>query len=135
MKKKIIFLIFLIVLLIGYLLIGDYYHVFLFCPIKKFLGLYCPGCGVTRMLLSILKGEFYQAFRYNPLLFVCLPFFIFYYIDYLYCFSKRKRSILHKAEPGIWYFLIAIFLIYGVLRNISGFDFLKPTVLVAMLDL
>ncbi len=129
MKKKIISLVLLLLLLIGYLLLGNHYHIFLFCPIRKIIGLYCPGCGVTRMLLSILKGQFYQAFRYNPLLFLSLPFLILYYIDYLYCLSKEKKSKIHMLEPRIWYFLIAIFLLYGVLRNIPFFDFLKPTLI------
>lgn len=128
MKKKLIIPIILIILLICYLFIGDYFHVFLFCPIKKFLGLYCPGCGVTRMLLSMLKGNFYQAFRYNPLLFLGLPFFCFYYCYYLYFSLTKAKNKLSFFEPGIWYFLIIIFVIYGILRNISFFDFLQPTI-------
>lgn len=42
------------------------------CWFRKKLGLYCPGCGGTRMVQSILKLDFYQAFRYNPLVFVLL---------------------------------------------------------------
>ena len=128
MKKKLIISIGLIILLVCYLVIGDYFQLFLFCPIKKFLGLYCPGCGVTRMLLSMLKGNFYQAFRYNPLLFLGLPFFSFYYCYYLYCFFAARKNKFSSLEPGIWYFLITIFVVYGVLRNISFFDFLQPTI-------
>lgn len=79
------------------------------------------------MLLSLLKGQLYQAFRYNPLIFITLPFFIIYYIDYLYALYKNKKNKLHVLEPSIWYVLIGIFLIYGILRNIPLFDFLKPT--------
>jgi len=128
MKKRVLIFFFLFVLLIFYLLIGDYFHIYLFCPIKKFLGLYCPGCGVTRMCLSILKGEFYQAFRYNPLVFLCLPFFLLYYLDFLYQSSRQKKSRLSFLEPGIWYFLIFLFFTYGILRNIPLFDFLQPTI-------
>lgn len=129
MKKKLITILILILLLIAYLLIGDYFHIYIFCPIKKITGFYCPGCGVTRMCLSILKGNFYQAFRYNPLIFLLLPFFILYYLDYLVRLYKGKKPIFQHLEPGIWYFLIIVFLIYGVLRNIPFFDFLKPTII------
>lgn len=128
MKKKLITSLCCIVLLINYLLLGDYFGIYLFCPIRKFLGLYCPGCGVTRMLLSLLKGNFYQAFRYNPLVFVLLPFLITYYLDYLYSFFKNKKTKFHVLEPSAWYVLIGIFLIYGILRNFPFFEFLKPTV-------
>ena len=43
------------------------------CPIHEILGLECPGCGGTRMALAIMELDFYQAFRYNPFLFVTLP--------------------------------------------------------------
>ncbi len=129
MRKKIIFIIIIVVGLVCYLLLGDYFHFYLFCPIKKITGLYCPGCGVTRMLLSILKGEFYQAFRYNPLIFICLPLFLLYYLDYTYSTIKKKKPRIHTLEPGIWYFLITVFIIYGVLRNIPLFDILKPTII------
>ncbi len=128
MRNKIIKLLLLFVLLIVYLLVGNYFHIYLACPIKKFTGLYCPGCGVTRMLLNILKGNFYQAFRYNVLVFISLPFFFFYYLYHLYCLSKNKTSKIQQLEPGIWYFLIVIFLIYGILRNISFFEFLRPLI-------
>lgn len=129
MKKRLFVLFLLMLLLIIYLLVGEYFHIYLFCPIKKVLGLYCPGCGVTRMCLSILKGQFYQAFRYNPLVFVSLPFFCFYYLEYLYCLSKGKKTRFALLEPGIWYVLIFVFFVYGILRNLPFFDFLKPTVL------
>ncbi len=127
MKKKLITNFLWLILLIIYLLVGSHFNIYLFCPIKKVTGLYCPGCGVTRMLLSLLKGQLYQAFRYNPLIFITLPFFIIYYIDYLYALYKNKKNKLHVLEPNIWYVLIGIFLIYGILRNIPLFDFLKPT--------
>ena len=81
------------------------------------------------MLLSILDGNFKQAFRYNPLLFIFMPFILGYFIEELVVSIQNKPSIIEKLEPYIWYVLIGIFGIYGILRNIPLFDFLKPTVL------
>jgi Protein of unknown function (DUF2752) len=33
------------------------------CPVKSALGIPCPGCGLTRASLALLKGEFAAAFR------------------------------------------------------------------------
>lgn len=30
-------------------------------------GLYCPGCGGTRAVRSLLKGDLWMSFRYHPL--------------------------------------------------------------------
>ena len=43
------------------------------CPIKYVLGVSCPGCGMTRAVLSLLRGDLAAAFYYHPLwLFVAL---------------------------------------------------------------
>jgi hypothetical protein len=33
------------------------------CPVKSALGIPCPGCGLTRATVSLLRGEFAAAFR------------------------------------------------------------------------
>lgn len=116
----------LLILFLTYLLVSKYLNIYLFCPFHKITGLYCPGCGITRMFLSILTGDFYQAFRYNSLVFISLPIMIFLYINNL---LYPKKAIIKKIPSNIWYLTIAIFLIYGVLRNIPFFDFLAPTLL------
>ena len=39
------------------------------CLIKLFCGFPCPGCGMTRALQSLIKGDFKLAYFYNPLIF------------------------------------------------------------------
>lgn len=120
MKKNLIILFLLII----YLLISSSIHFYIPCPIKTITGFYCPGCGLTRMLLSLLKLDFYKAFRYNPLLFISLPIGIYLYIDFL---IKKDKSLYKKIPEKVWYIVIVIFIIYGILRNIPAFDFLAPT--------
>ena len=124
MKKKILISSTLLVLLITYLYLGNEFHIYIDCPIKKITGLNCPGCGITRMLLSILQLDFYQAFRYNPLLFICLPFFIFFYLESI---ISKKEPLYNKIPTKVWIIIIIVFIIYGILRNIPFFDFLAPT--------
>ena len=70
------------------------------------------------MLISILKLDFYQAFRYNPLLFILLPIAIFFYIDNLYCIYKNKNPLYKKINTKVWTVLLIILIIYGIVRNI-----------------
>jgi len=121
MKKLLVF----ISLLLTYILLGSVFHIYIFCPINEFTGLHCPGCGITRMLLSILKLDFYQAFRYNPLLFVMFPFFIFLLIDEIISEFKNKKSILKKIPNKYTYTFIFVLILYGILRNII--PYLAPT--------
>ena len=83
------------------------------------------GCGVTRMIKSILKFDFYQAFRYNPLCFILfiisIPYFIYKTIIYI------KTGNIKLPSLKLLIIIIVILFIYMVLRNIPKFDYLIPT--------
>lgn len=76
------------------------------------------------MLLSIIKLDFKKAFSYNQLLFILLPFGIFLFIESIISDIKNRTPLYKKINNIVWYILIAILLIYGVLRNI--FPVLAP---------
>lgn len=89
------------------------------CPIKHVTGFDCPGCGMTRLSLSLLEGDLYQAFRYNSLIFILLPLFIVYY----YSVSKGKK----KMSDYLLYSMLIMTVLFGILRNVPMFSFLAPT--------
>ena len=47
------------------------------CPTALFLGIPCPGCGLTRATLALLRGDVAGALRLHPLVFVLAPLFAF----------------------------------------------------------
>lgn len=100
------------------------------CLFYKLTNLYCPGCGLTRMLISLIHLDFYQAFRYNPLLFCYLPFIMILTIDFICKWIQDKQNYLYTKIPNFIY-LVLIFLTigFGLLRNIPQFSYLKPTVI------
>lgn len=91
------------------------------CVFNKITGFYCPGCGMTRAVHSILRFDFYQALRFNALIFIISPIFIFY------CLSNyRGNTNLAKA---ILILMIVIALGYGIIRNTVAFSYLAPITL------
>lgn len=44
------------------------------CLFHEFTGLHCPGCGMTRAAHASLHGRFAEAFRFNPVGMMLLPF-------------------------------------------------------------
>lgn len=43
------------------------------CPFSFFVGLPCPGCGLSRATFALLRGDVHAAFAAHPLVFVALP--------------------------------------------------------------
>ena len=94
------------------------------CIFYKITGLYCPGCGITRLLFALVNLEFYESFKYNPWIFILIVLGLFYLICKLFIFLKFKKII--KIPNYVYITLIIISIIFGIFRNIPSFDFLGP---------
>lgn len=96
------------------------------CIFHSITGFYCPGCGVTRMCVNIIKLDFYNAFRSNPAVFCIIPILVAIFIRkgiYMLKYGEYKKE---KWINIIEIILIAIMIIFGILRNIPAFYFLRP---------
>lgn len=110
-----------------YLIFGGMFGVYVPCIFRKITHLYCPGCGITRMLAAILTGDFYQALRYNPLICILLPLAIVYLVDYLINQARGRKSLLVRTPNWVWISMIVVLVIYGIMRNLLWFEYLVPT--------
>ena len=123
MKKRIYKLVIrnivLIIILVSYYFINKYTGFFIPCIFNELTGYKCPGCGITHILFALIKFNFKEAFFYNPLVFIYLPFIIAYfiYLDYLYIYDKKDK-FLKKIPNYVLVIVIIITLLFGVLRNI-----------------
>ena len=124
-KKNLKLAILAILGLFIYFFISEKYHFAIPCLFYTIAGYYCPGCGITRLAFSCLKLDFYQAFRYNPLAFILIILFIIFKL--LKIIIKKLIKIDLEIPNYIYYILLIIILLYGILRNVPLFDFLAPT--------
>ena len=46
------------------------------CTSKLLFGVSCPGCGLTRAMISLSSGEFERAWAFNPASFLLYPFLV-----------------------------------------------------------
>lgn len=105
-------------------------HRWLICIVYTLTGYYCPGCGAGRACYSILHGQIYQAFRYNPLLVILLPWIGIYIA---LCAGQwllaGRETISRKIPAWILWTILAVMLLYGILRNVNTYPFvlLAPT--------
>ena len=106
------------------LLIGIAYLIFILltdlripCILYELTGIKCPGCGITRMLVSFARLDFVSAFKYNPFLFITGPFILLYLAIFEIKYILSGSTGMGKWRLFIWGELI-LAIAYGVLRNI-----------------
>ena len=74
-----------------------------FCPFKALTGIPCPGCGMTRAMLSLTKGDFRGAFGYNP-----FSFFLLFMVVFSAMPGKQAEKLPSIAPIVMNCFFIAI---------------------------
>lgn len=89
------------------------------CVIYKYFGLYCPGCGGTRALISLLHGHILRSLWYHPL----VPYSAVLYGTFM--LSHAAARLTHfRYFRGLrfhnWYLYAAIVVLGAnwLLRNI-----------------
>lgn len=87
------------------------------CPINLTTGLKCPGCGVSRMFLALFRLDFPEAFRQNGAILCLMPLMAATAIRFIYVYIKKGTVRDRPAEISVW-FMIAVLLVFGILRNV-----------------
>lgn len=85
------------------------------CMNKQLFGIDCPGCGMQRALVLILRGEFSEAFFMFPAIYTVIAFFGFLALNFL----DKKRNY-HKIIIGLGIFnalIMIISYIYKILNQ------------------
>ena len=101
---------------IGYLLVGRFF-LYSLCPMVILTGFPCPACGMTRAVMSILKGNFAAAWYLHPFSYVFLLFLVVFAVR-RYIMKKEVKS-LTKYAIAIMIALI-LFYVYRMLRYFPG---------------
>lgn len=107
------------------LLVGILYAVFVRltglavpCIFRTLTGWQCPGCGITRACLSLLKGEIRTSFSYNSFLYIAGPCIIYLIVRGALNYIKDNTFQLNRQDTVLTYILTVAALIFGVVRNL-----------------
>jgi hypothetical protein len=98
------------------------------CIIKRLTNIPCPSCGSTRSIISLLKGNYIEAFKLNPIGYILvivmliLPIWIFMDIKLanntlFRCYQKIK---IYLKEPKYAFPLILFVVINWIWNIIKG---------------
>lgn len=88
------------------------------CPIYELLHLQCPGCGATRALAALLRGQFAEAMHFNALVTLLLPIAAVYGV---LCYRRwTQRKPLNWPHPPriALYAVFALMIVFTAIRNL-----------------
>ena len=65
------------------------------CPIKKLTKIGCPGCGLQRSFIALLKGNLQQSFQIHPATVPLILFFLFAALQLKFQFKYGNKIIVY----------------------------------------
>ncbi len=86
------------------------------CYILEKYGIYCPACGNTRCIASIIKLDILSAIRYNPFTFGVILCSVLCYIEQFSNIFLSKKLTLIPRKSIFWIPLTIILIIFYILR-------------------
>ncbi len=94
------------------------------CVLYNSTGLHCVGCGMTRATHAALHGRFAEAFSHNPLGVVLVPAALLAIALEILAWVRGRPGgpRVRIGRRGLWA-LVAVILVYWVLRNIPFYPF------------
>jgi hypothetical protein len=93
------------------------------CLFHEITGLYCPGCGTTRALQHLVRGEPLAALGSNPLLFLALPLLLLAVLGRWTRGVSGARLRAFVYSPIVGWSFAAVTLVFAVLRNLPAAPF------------
>lgn len=117
-KRLIFFYLAVIFLGIGYSRFILWTNIAIPCQFTKYSGLQCPGCGVTRMCLALLRLDFTAAFGYNPVIFCLLPVFGILFGRMSVSYVEKGKWEEEKLDKLLIMGIILLLVIWTFWRNV-----------------
>ncbi|WP_425256193.1 DUF2752 domain-containing protein [Kaistella rhinocerotis] len=94
------------------------YQFFPKCPFLSLTGLQCPGCGSQRAVHAILHLNLKEAFTYNPLLVISIPYILaamLFYTDFAKKRWPKTRTIFFGYRAIL--IVLGVIILFAIFRN------------------
>lgn len=98
------------------------------CPLFKFTGFACPGCGMTRGFHALFHGDVLTALDYNALIPLFVLLFGAIFGSLLLVVIRGKGLSMKLVRPTMLWGILGLLIVFGVVRNLPyyPFSFLYP---------
>ena len=88
------------------------------CVFHLLTGYLCPGCGITRLAMALLHGDFETAKQANTFIWYLFPFAAFYAAYRLFKYVCDNDTGFSIFEIVFLIIVLIMTLVWGVYRNI-----------------
>ena len=85
------------------------------CFYHEHFGIECPGCGMQRSFIELLKGEFVESFLLYPALLPTIFMFVYVLLHIIFKFKNGARIIIIS-----FIFTMVLIVINYVIKAITG---------------
>ena len=89
------------------------------CAFYQMTGWQCPGCGGLRAMHQLLHGHLLVALKFNALAVLALP------LVGAWLWREHFRAGVRHRGGWVWLACAAL-VVFGVLRNLPAFAWLRP---------
>lgn len=87
------------------------------CTIHELFHMYCPGCGGTRAILALLKGEILHSIAYNPAILLGGLLMMYYEVGVIVTLIKKNQRYYFYRKNGLVMAYLMIVLVFAVVRD------------------
>ncbi len=88
------------------------------CVVYELTGIQCPGCGMTRGVMALLRGDVAAATRYNPMIWLYFLYGGWFLGWGTVRYLRGKESPFWFGPGWIHWAMLAVVLLFGIIRNI-----------------
>ena len=88
------------------------------CLFRAVTGFLCPGCGVTRLCLALLRGDWAAAWNANPVLLLLLPVLAVLAVRLGVRYVREGRAAGSRWENALMWAVAALLVAWGFVRNL-----------------
>lgn len=88
------------------------------CPLYQFTGWQCPLCGSQRAIHEMMHGNIIDAWRYNPALWLALPYFGVWAAGVVMPSWEEYQIVRWARQDRVLVVVVVALLLWGVVRNL-----------------